>query len=80
MTAITLERPQSQRQSADKQPRWESEWNKEEKQIRVKVDTAYYGWFADTTSNRKAVLGFLREMYDSMFKVFLYAAFIITLA
>jgi transposase-like protein len=65
MAAITLERSQSQRQSPDKQPRLEIERNKEEQQFRVKVDTRYYGWFADTASNRKAVLVFLREMYDS---------------
>ncbi len=33
-------------------------------QFRVKVGAVYYGWFADTPSNRKAVSVFLREMYD----------------
>jgi len=32
-------------------------------QFRVKVGDVYYGWFAETPSNRKAVLVFLREMY-----------------
>lgn len=34
-------------------------------QFRIKVDHVYYGWFADTASNRKAVVVFLREMRDS---------------
>ena len=34
-------------------------------QFRVKVGDVYYGWFADTPTNRKAVLVFLREMHDS---------------
>ena len=34
-------------------------------QFRVKVGDVYSGWFADTPSNRKAVVVFLREMYDS---------------
>jgi transposase-like protein len=33
-------------------------------QFRVKVGDVYYGWFTDTPSNRKAVVVFLREMYD----------------
>ncbi|MHC4621900.1 MAG: hypothetical protein ACYTEQ_29530, partial [Planctomycetota bacterium] len=65
MAEISLERSQSQRQVRGKEPRLEIEWNKEEEQFRVKIDTTYYGWFADTASNRKAVLVFLREMYDS---------------
>jgi transposase-like protein len=65
MADITLERSESQCQAPERQPRLEIEWNKEEKQFRVKVDTTYYGWFGDTPSNRKAVLVFLREMYDS---------------
>ena len=65
MAEITLETSQSQRQAGEKQPRLEIERNKEEKQFRVKVGTTYYGWFADTPTNRKAVLVFLREMYDS---------------
>ena len=64
MAEITLEMSQSQRQASDKQPRVESERNKKANQFRVKIDTRYYGWFADTASNRKAVLVFLREMYD----------------
>jgi len=34
-------------------------------QFRIKVGDVYYGWFADTASNRKAVVVFLREMRDS---------------
>ncbi len=34
-------------------------------QFRVKVGDVSYGWFADISSNRKAILVFLREMYDS---------------
>jgi transposase-like protein len=65
MAAITLETSQSQRQAAEKQPQSEIERNKDEQQFRVKVGTVYYGWFADTPTNRKAVVVFLREMYDS---------------
>lgn len=46
-------------------PVWRLIRNKEEKQFRVKFDKVYYGWFVDTPTNRKAVLVFLREMYDS---------------
>ncbi len=62
MAEITRETSQSQ--AAEKQPRLEIEWNKDEKQFRVKGETTYYGWFADTSTNRKAVVVFLREMYD----------------
>ncbi len=55
MAEITRETSQSQRQAAGKQPCLEIEWNKEAKQFRVKAGTVYYGWFADTASNRKAV-------------------------
>ncbi len=65
MAEITLERSQSQRQAPARESRLEVEWNEKEHQFRVKIDTTYYGWFADTASNRKAVLVFLREMYDS---------------
>jgi len=34
-------------------------------QFRITVDDVYYGWFADTASNRKAAVVFLREMHDS---------------
>jgi transposase-like protein len=64
MAELTLEMFPSQRQASDKQPRLEIESDKQEKQFRVKGDTRYYGWFADSPSNRKAVLVFLREMYD----------------
>jgi hypothetical protein len=60
MAEITLERVQSQRQSAAKEPRLEIEWNKKENQFRVKIATTDYGWFADTAANRKAVFVFLR--------------------
>jgi transposase-like protein len=65
MAEISLERSQSQPQDRGKEPRLEIEENKEKNQFRVKIDTRYYGWFAETASNRKAVLVFLREMYDS---------------
>lgn len=65
MAAIILERSQSQCQAAERPPRLEIEWNQEEKRFRVKVGEMYSGWFADIPSNRKAVLVFLREMYDS---------------
>ncbi len=55
MAEINLETSQSQRQTGEKQPILEIERNKEEKQFRVKVGRVYYGWFADTTANRKAV-------------------------
>ena len=41
------------------------EWNADRTQFRVKVGEVYYGWFVYSTSNKKAVLVFLREMYDS---------------
>ena len=64
MAEISLETSQSQRQATEKQPRLEIEWNRDEQQFRVKGGTVYYGWFGDTPTNRKAVLVFLREMYD----------------
>jgi transposase-like protein len=42
----------------------EIERNQEEKRFRVKLGDIYSGWFVDIPSNRKAVLVFLREMYD----------------
>lgn len=65
MAAISVERFQSQCQAPERPPRLEIEWDREEKRFRVKVGTLYYGWFVDIPSNRKAVLVFLREMYDS---------------
>ena len=65
MVRAAIESAQSQNQGLEKPPRLEIEFNKEEKQFRVTVDTVYYGWFGDTPPNRKAVLVFLREMYDS---------------
>lgn len=49
----------------DHAPSLNVEWNAEGTQFRVKVDRVYYGWFANTASNRKVVLVLLREMYDS---------------
>lgn len=65
MAEITFETSQVQCQAPERQPRLEIEWNEEEKQFRVNVGKMYCGWFVDTPSNRKAVLVFLREMYDS---------------
>lgn len=65
MSEITFEPSRSQHQVPEQQSRLEIEWNTEEQQFRVKVNTTYYGWFADTPSNRKAVVVLLREMYDS---------------
>jgi transposase-like protein len=65
MGQAALESSQSQSQALEKEPRLEIECNKEEQQFRVQVGKLYYGWFVDTPSNRKAVLVFLREMYDS---------------
>ena len=65
MSEITLKPSRSQHQVPEQQSRLEIEWNTEAQQFRVKVNTTYYGWFADTPSNRKAVVVLLREMYDS---------------
>ena len=65
MTGRALKISQFQSQVAEEQPRLEIEFNETAKQFRVKVENIYYGWFADTPSNIKAVLVFLREMYDS---------------
>ncbi len=46
-------------------PRLEIEWQMETTQFRIKLAHVYYGWFTNTPSNRKAILVFLREMYDS---------------
>ena len=64
MAEITLESFQSQSPALEKQPGVEIEFKEEEKQFRVKVGKLYYGWFVDRPSNRKAVLVFLREMYE----------------
>jgi transposase-like protein len=65
MAAISFESSQSQCQCPERPPRLEIGWNLEEKRFRVKLGDIYYGWFVDIPSNRKAVLVFLREMYDS---------------
>ena len=49
----------------DNAPPLKVEWNAERTQFRIQVRHVYYGWFANTVSNRKVVLVFLREMYDS---------------
>ena len=49
----------------DNAPPLRVEWNTERTQFRVQVGHVYYGWFANTVSNRKVVLVLLREMYDS---------------
>ena len=49
----------------DNAPPLKVEWNSERTQFRVQVGPVYYGWFANTASNRKAVLVLLRDMYDS---------------
>ena len=67
MASSILERTQSQCPAPvpERSPRLEIEWDHEEKRFRVQVGTMYYGWFVDIPSNRKAVVVFLREMYDS---------------
>ncbi|MCP4608756.1 MAG: hypothetical protein GY845_08585, partial [Planctomycetes bacterium] len=68
MPAATLKSSQFQGQNpvqgSEKQSGLEIEFNKEGKQFRVKVGDTYFGWFANTPSNIKAVLVLLREMYD----------------
>lgn len=48
----------------DMAPALDVEWSAEKAQFRVKVGQVDYGWFADTSLNKKAVLVLLREMYD----------------
>lgn len=62
---------QAPEQMSEPQPRLEIERrsviagkDSETPQFRVKVGDVYYGWFADSPSNRKAVVVFLREKYD----------------
>ncbi len=43
-------------EGSDMAPTLEVEWSAEKTQCRVKVGQVYYGWFADTGSNKKAVL------------------------
>jgi transposase-like protein len=64
MARAVLESSQFQSHVGEKSPRLEIEFHEDAKQFRVKVGTMYYGWFVDTPSNRKAVVVFLREMYD----------------
>ena len=61
---------QAPEQMSETQPRLEIERRSviadntlETPQFRVTVGDVSHGWFADTPSNRKAVLVFLREMY-----------------
>ena len=67
MASSILERTQSQCPAPvpERPPDLELEWDHEEKRFRVRLGNIYYGWFVDIPSNRKAVLVFLREMYDS---------------
>jgi len=65
MAGAALEKGQSQRQASDKQPDFMIEVKQAEKQFRVKIGNTYFGWFMDSASNRKAVVVFLRQMYDS---------------
>ncbi len=64
MPEKTCENDRFQRQTRENPPCFMIEFREDEKQFRVKAGKVYYGWFADSPSNRKAVLVFLREMYD----------------
>ncbi len=65
MAEAALEKGQSQPQASDKPLDFVIEGKEAEKQFRVKIGNTYLGWFMDTPSNRKAVVVFLRQMYDS---------------